>query len=212
MHLFDETNINSNVKGIHEQVNNHHYPQKLAQSQSWSESRPEWGLVNNSAFVIGPRSLAKESSQHNQCFMHSFDENLPNAENILATILAGPVTVAHWINMHYLFASRNNAVFGSGSKVTQNPIGHHGVMQGVASDLLTGLPIQSLYGDCGSKQHSEQRLQVIIYASIDLIDRALTQTPQIKQLLDNEWLFLTAVSEDNQYVRYKKDGQWLIHG
>ncbi len=65
----------------------------------------------------------------------------------LEAILTGPLVVTQWINNQYYFATVDTGVYGSGSKVTQNPVGNVGVVQGNGGDLLTGLPLQSLKRD-----------------------------------------------------------------
>jgi len=47
------------------------------------------------------------------------------------------MVVTQWINTQYYFATVDNAVYGSGSKVTHNPVGNVGVYQGNDGDLMT---------------------------------------------------------------------------
>jgi len=69
------------------------------------------------------------------------DRDWPQAR---AAILAGPGVVTRWISAQYYFATVDGTVYGSGSKVTQNPVGNVGVYQDNGGDLawtpLTAFP------------------------------------------------------------------------
>lgn len=41
--------------------------------------------------------------------------------------MAGSLVVTQSINTHYYFATVDNAAYGSGSKITHNPVGNAGV-------------------------------------------------------------------------------------
>ena len=82
------------------------------------------------------------------------------------------MVVAEWINTQYFFSTLNNIAYGSGSKITHNVTGKFGIMQGNSSDLMQGLPLQSVNVTDDHCYHEAMRLQVIVYAprsSIDLI-------------------------------------------
>jgi len=70
--------------------------------------------------------------------------------------------VAQWINAQYLFSTENNAIYGGGSKVTKNIVGKFGIMQGNASDLMTGLPLQSVHSSDKTSYHEPQRLMTVV--------------------------------------------------
>ncbi len=110
----------------------------------WAETRPEWGLAGNAAFVIGPRELTDDVSLDGRAFLHSYDHATDPNGDALEAILAGPMVVTQWINNQYYFSTVDSGVYGSGSKITQNPVGNVGVYQGNGGDLLAGLPLQSV--------------------------------------------------------------------
>ena len=72
---------------------------------------------------------------------------------------------------------------------------------------MTGLPTQSLH-DGKEFRHSPMRLQVLIAASPSAIGRVIDKHPHIKDLVDNDWLHLTAI-EDGQFYRYADQG-WTV--
>jgi len=103
----------------------------------WAETRPEWGLAGNASFVIGPRDLTAGCDLDGRAFLHSYDWSTDPDGEALEAIMAGPMVVTQWINNQYYFATVDTATFGSGSKVTHNPVGNVGVYQGNGGDLLT---------------------------------------------------------------------------
>lgn len=157
-------------------------------SHNWSETRPEWGLAKNASFIVAPRSLTKNINLEGRSFLHSYDWQIDEDESILNLILNAPMVVAQWINSQYLFSTIDNVAFGSGSKITQNIVGKIGVMQGNASDLMHGLPLQSVYINDQKNYHQAARLATFIYAPSSKIDKVLYKSPKIQQLIVNEWI------------------------
>jgi len=176
----------------------------------WAETRPEWGLAGNAAFVIGPRDLTADLDLDGRSFLHSYDWSTDPDGDALAGIMAGPMVVTQWINTQYYFATVDTAVYGSGSKVTQNPVGNVGVYQGNAGDLMTGLPLQSLLAAADEPYHQPLRLSAVIHAPIDRVTDILGRHDHLADLLDNGWLSLTVVdpTDDHRALRYDGDLTW----
>jgi uncharacterized protein YbcC (UPF0753/DUF2309 family) len=107
--------------------------------------------------------------------------------------------------MQYYASTVDNRHFGAGDKTIHNVVGGFGVLAGNGGDLMTGLPLQSLH-DGRSFQHLPVRLQVIIAAPTKAIARVIETHESIKDLVDNDWLHLTAI-EDGQAYRYS-DQDW----
>ncbi len=175
----------------------------------WAETRPEWGLAGNAALVVGPRALTDDLDLDGRAFLHSYDPATDPDGDALEAIVAGPMVVAQWINAQYYFATVDNAAYGSGSKVTQNPVGNVGVYQGNGGDLQTGLPAQSLVGADGQPYHQPLRLSVVVYAPVDRVTEVLADA-EVTGLLDDGWLSLTVVDpeQDGRAFDYEGDLEW----
>jgi uncharacterized protein YbcC (UPF0753/DUF2309 family) len=159
---------------------------------NWSELVPELALINNTCIIIGPRALTRAHNLERRSFLHSYEPELDPTGSTLASILSAPVIVAHWINSQYYFSTVNPRLFGAGNKAIHNVLPDVGVLEGNLSDLKVGLPLQSTH--FRSKPiHEPRRLSVMVYASQELLDKAIAQAPEFKILLDNNWVYLQRV-------------------
>jgi uncharacterized protein YbcC (UPF0753/DUF2309 family) len=176
----------------------------------WAETRPEWGLAGNAAFVIGPRELTAGLDLDGRSFLHSYDWSTDPDGDALEGIMAGPMVVTQWINTQYYFASVDNAVYGSGSKVTHNPVGNVGVYQGNGGDLMTGLPLQSLNVAADEPYHQPLRLSTVIQAPVARVEAILAEHGNLRELLDNDWVSLTVVdpTQNHRAFLYDRDLEW----
>jgi uncharacterized protein YbcC (UPF0753/DUF2309 family) len=178
-------------------------------SLDWAQTRPEWGLAKNAAFIVGARSLTKEIDLEGRCFLHSYNwENDQNCE-MLKTILTAPMIVAQWINAQYLFSTLDPIGYGSGSKITQNITGKIGVMQGNASDLMHGLPLQSTHRTDHEAFHEPIRLMTIISAPKEFITRVISGNDLLLKLTKNEWVkFLCIDPTSKSFYALTNDLEW----
>ncbi|SFR31078.1 MULTISPECIES: DUF2309 domain-containing protein [Halorubrum] len=176
----------------------------------WAEARPEWGLAGNAGFVVGPRELTSGLDLDGRAFLHSYDWTTDPDGDALEAILAGPTVVTQWINAQYYFSTVDNAAYGSGSKVTHNPVGNVGVYQGNGGDLMTGLPLQSVMADADAPYHQPLRLSAVIHAPVDRVTEALRDAETVTGLLDNDWLSLTVIdpTRDHRAFHYEGDLEW----
>lgn len=173
----------------------------------WSEVRPEWGLVNNAAFIAAPRDLTKGLTLDGRVFLHSYDPATDEEGTILELILTAPVVVAHWINTQYYFSTVDPKSFGSGNKVLHSVMGGVGVVEGNGGDLKTGLPWQSVH-DGEKFQHEPLRLSVFLYAKPEAIDRVIEKHPIVQNLVRNGWIHLTCWGNSGLLER-ESEGRWL---
>lgn len=179
----------------------------LRKVKDWSETRPEWGLAKNAAFIIGPRSLTKHINLNSQCFLHSYNWECDIDAEALQAIMQGPMVVTQWINSHYYFATVDNEKFGGGNKITHNIAGKFGVLQGNGGDLKSGLPLQSVNISDHEIYHTPLRLSVIIQAPTGSVKKVLDKNDHLKKLINNEWINLLIMDpvKHNTIIRYQKN-------
>ncbi len=173
----------------------------------WAETRPEWGLAGNAGFVVGPSGLTDGLDLDGRAFLHSYDWSRDTEGDALEAIMTGPMVVTQWINTHYYFATVDNAVYGSGSKVTHNPVGNIGVYQGNGGDLVTGLPLQSLMSADDQLYHQPLRLSTVIHAPVERVTDILSDQTDLAELLDNGWLSLTVVDPTQNHRAFHYEGE-----
>lgn len=180
-------------------------------SADWSETRPEWGLARNAAFIVAPRQLTKNINLEGRCFLHSYDWSQDKEGALLETILTAPMVVAQWINTQYLFSTIDNVAYGSGSKITHNVTGKIGVMQGNGSDLMHGLPLQSVMSNDDTPFHEPQRLLTIAYAPREIVSELIEKQDVLKTLFFNEWVHLVVIDPINHlFYRLEKTNTWTL--
>lgn len=178
----------------------------LNRAKDWSEVRPEWGLAGNAAFVVAPRAVTKHANLDARSFLHSYDHRRDPDGSVLEGIMTAPMVVAHWINMQYYASTVDNRHFGSGNKTVHNVVGQFGILSGNGGDLMTGLPWQSLHnGD--EYQHLPMRLQVVIAAPRETIERVIEKHELLSNLLTGGWLHLIAIDE-GEFHQFVDEGTW----
>jgi uncharacterized protein len=175
-------------------------------SSDWSEVRPEWGLVDNAAFVVAPRERTAALRLEGRVFLHDYRYEDDEGFAVLELIMTAPMIVTHWINMQYYASTVDNQRYGSGNKVLHNVVGGSlGVFEGNGGDLRIGLPLQSVH-DGQRFRHTPLRLSVFIAAPRHAIDAVIERHPLVRQLVDNEWLHLFRLGEDD--VQQRRGGAW----
>lgn len=176
----------------------------------WAEPRPEIGLSGNAGFVIGPRRLTEDVNLAGRSFLHSYDWTTDPDGRVLENIVSGPLVVCQMINAQYYFSTVDNTIYGSGSKTTQNAVGNVGVLQGNGGDLMSGLPLQSLYDDDRRAYHQPLRLSTVIHAPVEKVEAVLERNSEITSLFDNRWMALTVIDpeRDNEAFHYQGGFEW----
>lgn len=179
-----------------------------ARSLDWAQTRPEWGLSGNAAFIIGRRALTHGVNLNGRVFLHNYDETADESGKVLETIMTAPLVVAEWINLQYYFSSVDSWTYGSGSKVLHNVVGGVGVMLGRQSDLQTGLPMQSVKN--GARlYHEPMRLLAVIEATTDLLTQIIGRHQVLQQFFDHEWVHLMAANPvTGNLQEYRPGGKW----
>ncbi len=183
----------------------------LKRSNDWSQIRPEWGLASNAAFIVAPRSWTRNINLAGRSFLHEYQWQKDPDFAILELIMTAPMVVTNWINMQYNASTTDNFKYGSGNKVLHNAVGGHiGVFEGNGGDLRIGLSLQSLH-DGKKWMHNPQRLAVYLAAPKEPIEQICGKHENVKQLIDNQWLYLLRWDDSGFIERYFQ-GQWLLQG
>lgn len=165
-------------------------------SRDSSETRPEWGLAGNAAFIVAPRRRTRGVDLQGRAFLHDYDWATDLDGSILSMILSAPMVVASWINLQYFASTVDNDVFGCGTKTLHNRVGTLGVVLGNGGDLRPGLASQSVHAADGEWFHEPLRLQVVVEAPRERIDQVLFAQPGVRDLVDNGWVRLFAIEPD----------------
>lgn len=186
-------------------------PEKLIKTlkkraNDWAQTRPEWGLANNAAFVVAPRARTRGVNLAGRSFLHDYDHQKDPEGTLLELIMTAPMVVAHWINMQYHASTVDPQRYGSGNKTLHNVVGRRlGVFEGNGGDLRTGLAWQSVH-DGTQWRHAPLRLSVIIDAPRAAIERIIAKHETVKSLLQNQWLYLVRFEQDR--LETYRNGVW----
>jgi uncharacterized protein YbcC (UPF0753/DUF2309 family) len=179
-----------------------------ARTTDWAQVRPEWGLANCAAFIVAPRSRSQHLNLEGRSFLHDYQWDRDPGFGVLELIMTAPMVVTNWINMQYNASTVDNARYGSGSKLLHNVVGGNiGVFEGNGGDLRIGLPMQSLH-DGANLRHTPLRLSVFIQAPQNPIDAIIGKHATVRHLLDNEWLTVFRLADDEGVWRYLPGGRW----
>ncbi len=171
-----------------------------------AQTRPEWGLAGNAAFILAPRSRTRTANLEGRAFLHDYDARHDPDGSVLEALMTAPMVVAHWINWQYHASTCAPARLGSGNKVLHNVVGGNlGVFEGNGGDLRIGLSHQSLH-DGRRWMHEPLRLTVVIDAPQAAIDAVIARHETVRNLLQHGWLHLWRYSGDG-LARHER-GQW----
>lgn len=155
-----------------------------------AQTRPEWGLAGNAAFIIAPRLRTQGVMLDGRSFLHDYEAALDADGSILELLMTAPMLVTHWINWQYHASTCDPQHLGSGNKLLHNVVGGHiGVFEGNGGDLRIGLSSQSLH-DGQRWMHEPLRLTVVIDAPAHMIEAVIRKHAVVAQLIDNQWLHL----------------------
>ncbi|MCY7314023.1 MAG: DUF2309 domain-containing protein [Pseudoxanthomonas sp.] len=179
-----------------------------ARSTDWAQVRPEWGLADCAAFIVAPRSRSQHMNLAGRSFLHDYVWQRDAGFGVLELIMTAPMVVTNWINLQYHASTVDNVRYGSGDKVLHNVVGGNiGVFEGNGGDLRIGLPMQSLH-DGEHFRHTPLRLSVFIQAPQAAIDDITGKSETVRHLLDNQWLHLFRLGDDEGVWRYRPGGAW----
>jgi len=179
-----------------------------SRANDWSQIRPEWGLAGCHSFIVAPRKRTRDLNLDGKSFLHNYDWNTDSGFKILESIMTAPMVVTSWINLQYYASTTDNVHFGAGNKTLHNITSGIGVLEGSSGDLRIGLPLQSVH-DGEKYQHIPIRLNVVIEAPLEAINAVLEKHENVRQLFDNEWIYLHRMNESGTISHtYSTEFQW----
>jgi uncharacterized protein YbcC (UPF0753/DUF2309 family) len=171
-----------------------------------AQTRPEWGLAGNAAFIIAPRHRTKNLILSGRTFLHNYDASKDADGSLLELLMTAPMLVTHWINWQYHASTCDPKHMGCGNKVLHNVVGGNiGVFEGNGGDLRIGLSKQSLHN--GKKwMHEPVRMTVVIDAPATTIEHIIYKHDVVWQLVEHGWIHLWCYEGDvlKRYVH----GMW----
>lgn len=169
-----------------------------------AQTRPEWGLANNAAFIMAPRARTQHLNLQGRSFLHEYDAAQDADGSVLEQLMTAPMLVTHWINWQYHASTCEPERLGSGNKLLHNVVGGRiGVFEGNGGDLRIGLSRQSLH-DGQRWMHEPVRLTVFIVASRERVQQIVDKHLIVKQLIANGWLHLWCEEEGKRW-QYQPD-------
>ncbi|MBV8604790.1 MAG: DUF2309 domain-containing protein [Pelomonas sp.] len=155
-----------------------------------AQTRPEWGLAGNAAFIVAPRWRSRGAVLEGRVFLHDYDARHDPDGRLLEQLMTAPMLVTHWINWQYHASTADPDRMGSGNKLLHNVVGGTlGVFEGNGGDLRIGLARQSLH-DGAHWVHEPLRLSVVVDAPSEAIDAIIERHALVKQLILHGWLHL----------------------
>lgn len=169
-----------------------------------SQVRPEFGHATNAAAFIGRRSATQGLFLDRRVFLISYDAVQDPDGRILENILLTVGPVGAGINLEYYFSTVDNERFGCGTKVPHNVTGLFGVMEGTASDLRTGLPLQMV------EIHEAMRLQVVVEASTTVLEALYSRQEILRELIGGGWVHLSAIDPNTGTICVFKPGTGFV--
>ena len=171
-----------------------------------AQTRPEWGLAGNAAFVIAPRHRTRGVDLAGRSFLQDYDASQDTDGSVLELLMTAPMLVTHWISAQYHASTCDPLRLGSGNKLLHNVVGGNiGVFEGNGGDLRLGFSRQSLHN--GARWvHEPLRLTVVIDAPQHAIDTVIRKHAVIQQLLDHGWLHLWRL--DQAHLEQYGQGHW----
>ena len=177
-------------------------------ANDWAQTRPEWGLAGNAAFIAAPRARTAGLDLQGRAFLHDYHWADDPDLKVLELIMTAPLLVANWINLQYYASTVDPVRYGCGNKLLHNVVGGHiGVFEGNGGDLRIGLPLQSVH-DGERFRHVPLRLHAFIAAPADAIGTILGRHARLRALVEHGWLHLFRLPEAGGLPQRYLRGTW----
>lgn len=172
-------------------------------AEDLSQSRPECGHATNALCFVGRREWSRGLFLDRRAFLTSYDPSQDDADSsILERTLQAGIPVCAGINLEYYFSYVDPTGYGCGTKLAHNITSLLGVMDGAASDLRPGLPMQMV------EIHEPVRLLFVIETTVDAINRIISNNQAIARLVHGNWVQLAVLDADTSQIQYYHKGHF----
>lgn len=158
-----------------------------ARTEDLAQPRPEYGHATNAACIVGRRALTRGLFLDRRAFLVSYDSGVDPDGALLERLLSAVAPVCGGINLEYYFSYVDPSGYGCHTKLPHNIASLLGVMDGPASDLRTGLPLQMV------EIHEPVRLLLVVEQQPELLLRVVDRVEAARRLVRNGWVQLAAL-------------------
>ncbi|MBL8815383.1 MAG: DUF2309 domain-containing protein [Planctomyces sp.] len=172
-------------------------------AEDLAQTRPEYGNSTNAMCFVGRRSRIRGLFLDRRSFMMSYDATQDDQNStILARILGAVIPVCEGINMLYTLSAIDTPGWGCGTKLPHNVTSLLGVMDGAASDLRPGLPLQ------GVDIHEPVRLMFVIESTPDALLKIMSDNPVVGRICKNGWAQLAVLDPQTARIQVFRNGRF----
>ena len=171
-------------------------------TEDLAQVRPEYGHATNAVAVVGRRELTRGLFMDRRAFLASYDPETDTDGALLTRVLQAVGPVCAGINLEYYFSFTDRTGYGCGTKLPHNITDMLGVMDGHASDLRTGLPWQMV------EIHEPVRLLLVVEATVERLQSALSRLPAVDRLVKNRWIQLAVLEPGTKQMRLFHNGRF----
>jgi uncharacterized protein YbcC (UPF0753/DUF2309 family) len=172
-------------------------------AEDLSQVRPEYGHATNALCFVGRRAWSRGLFLDRRAFLQSYDPAQDDPEHtILTRILQAVIPVCVGINLEYYFSYVDPTGYGCGTKLPHNIASLLGVMNGAASDLLTGLPWQMV------EIHEPVRLLMVIETTPAALLQIMDKNEGIVRLCRGNWVQLATFDAAIPAIHLFRHGQF----
>lgn len=172
-------------------------------SEDLAQTRPEFGNASNAICIVGRRSRSRGLFLDRRSFLQSYDPASDDSDyTILGRILGAVIPVCSGINMQYYLSAVDSVGWGCGTKLPHNVVSLLGVMDGAASDLRCGLPLQS------TEIHEPVRCLFVIETTPDGIRKVMQRDPVVARILGNGWAQLALLAPESNEIQVYEAGSF----
>jgi uncharacterized protein YbcC (UPF0753/DUF2309 family) len=172
-------------------------------SEDLAQTRPELGHATNAMCFVGRRSRTRGLFLDRRAFLTSYDPTEDDADcTILTRTLQAVVPVCGGINLEYYFSYVDSTGWGCGTKLPHNLTSLVGVMDGMASDVRTGLPWQMV------EIHEPVRLLIIVETTTENLLRLFERNEAIARIVRNGWVKVAVLDPHTDRLYEFRNGKF----